>query len=51
MQKKQKPYEKPGVILEKRPEALAADCGSGDNNVYLGGNDCKAAGACTILYS
>jgi len=51
MQKKRKPYEKPMVILEKRLEALAADCGAGNNNAYLGGNNCKGAAACTILFS
>jgi hypothetical protein len=50
-EKEQKPYEKPAVVFEKDLEALAADCGSGLNDTYLGGNNCKAAGQCTIAYS
>lgn len=46
-----KPYEKPQVILERDLEALAADCGTGANNLYLGTSNCKGATACTILYS
>ena len=49
--KKRKPYEKPAVLFEQKLEALAADCGTGANNTYLGGNNCKGATACTILYS
>jgi len=48
---KRKPYEKPAVVLEKKLEALAADCGSSINNPYLGTNTCKGAGQCTVPYS
>jgi hypothetical protein len=50
-EKKRMSYEKPAVVLEKNLEALAADCGTGDNNTFLGGNNCKGAADCTILYS
>ena len=46
-----KPYEKPQVVLDKDLEAITADCGSGFNNTYLGGNNCKSFGQCTIPYS
>lgn len=49
--KGRKPYEKAAVILERRLEALAADCGTGSNNAYLGGDNCKAADACQVLFS
>jgi hypothetical protein len=50
--RERKPYEKPAMVFEKDLEALAADCGTGGaNNVYLGGNNCKGATACTILFS
>jgi hypothetical protein len=49
--KKRKSYEKPAVIFEKELEALAADCGSGDNNVYMGGNNCKGVGVCIVAFS
>jgi hypothetical protein len=50
-EKKRMSYEKPAVVLEKDLEALAADCGTGSNNTFLGGNNCKGAADCTILYS
>jgi hypothetical protein len=50
-EKKRMSYEKPAVIFEKNLEALAADCGTGDNNTYLGGDNCKGAGVCIVLYS
>ena len=50
-EKKRMSYEKPAVVLDKRLEALAADCGTGDNNTFLGSDNCKGATACTILYS
>jgi hypothetical protein len=50
-EKKRMSYEKPAVVLEKNLEALAADCGIGADNTFLGGNNCKGALACTILYS
>jgi hypothetical protein len=48
-----KPYEKPAIVLEKELETLAGDCGPGDNNIYLGGNNCKGpdTGACILLFS
>jgi hypothetical protein len=49
--KNRKPYEKPAVVLERELEALAADCGTGVPNIYLGDVNCKAAGACTITFS
>jgi hypothetical protein len=50
--KGQKPYEKPAVTLERRLEVLAADCGTGINNAYLGTNNCKAAGTpCLVPFS
>lgn len=45
------PYEKPAVVFEKELEAVAADCGSGLNSPYLGGNNCKSFGQCTVPYS
>ena len=50
-QKKRKTYEKPAIVFEKNLEALAADCGTGTNNPFLGGNNCKGASACTIPFS
>ena len=47
-------YEKPAIVFEKHLEAMAANCdpgGDGDNNVYLGGGDCKAACPCTTNFS
>lgn len=49
--KDRKPYEKPAVAFEKELEALAAVCGTGVNNTWLGGNNCKGASACNVLYS
>lgn len=49
-----KPYEKPAVAFEKHLEALAANCdpgGDGDDNIYLGGVNCKAAGHCVVQFS
>jgi hypothetical protein len=51
MKKERKSYEKPAIVFEKNLEALAADCGVGANNPFLGGNNCKGATACTILFS
>lgn len=48
---KKKPYERPAVVFEKELEALAADCGAGLNNIYLGGNNCKASGQRAIAFS
>jgi hypothetical protein len=48
---KKKPYEKPAVVFEKELEAMAADCGTVTNSPYLGGNNCKAAGVCTVPFS
>jgi hypothetical protein len=50
--KERKPYDKPAVTLERQLEALAADCGIGTSNAYLGNNNCKAAGtACEVPFS
>jgi hypothetical protein len=49
--KERKPYEKPMVIFEKELEALAADCGTGLNNPYVGGNNCKAFAQCAVPFS
>ena len=47
-----KPYEKPAVTLERNLEVLAAACGTGIPNVYLGTNTCKAAGTpCQVPFS
>jgi hypothetical protein len=48
---KKKPYEKPAAVFERELEAIAADCGSGLNNPYVGGNNCKAAGQCAVPFS
>jgi hypothetical protein len=50
--KGRKPYEKPAVTLERDLEALAADCGTGINNAYLGNNNCKGLDTqCEVLFS
>lgn len=49
--KERKPYEKPAIVFEKNLEALAADCGTGVPNVYLGGNSCKGLGQCIVAFS
>ena len=37
--KERKPYEKSAVVFEKKLEAIAADCGTGLNNPYLGADN------------
>lgn len=49
--KQRKPYEKPAVIFENELESLAAACGVGEPNIYLGDNNCKGAGTCIITFS
>jgi hypothetical protein len=49
--KEQKPYEKPAVVFERELEALAADCGVGTPNTFLGGSNCKGAGVCAVAFS
>lgn len=49
--KERKPYEKPAVILDKELEALAADCGTGINSPFMGGNNCKGLGQCIVAFS
>jgi hypothetical protein len=49
--KERKPYERPAVVFERELEALAADCGTGIGNPFLGDNNCKGEGDCAILYS
>jgi hypothetical protein len=51
MKKERKAYQKPAIVFEKNLEALAADCGTGTNNPFLGANNCKGASACTIPFS
>lgn len=49
--KSRKPYEKPAVVFEKELEALAGFCGEDVGNVFLGANNCKGEGSCTVVYS
>lgn len=49
--KERKSYERPAVVYESDLEALAADCGVGDNNLYLGAGNCKGSGVCAITFS
>jgi hypothetical protein len=46
-----KPYKKPAVVFERELEVLAAACGIGSPNLYLGTANCKGDQRCTILYS
>jgi hypothetical protein len=45
-EKDRKPYEKPAVVFERELEAVAAYCGEGLNNHFLGADNCKATGQC-----
>jgi len=50
-EKVKKPYAKPAVIAEKELEVLAAECGTGTLNIFLGAYNCKAEMDCAITYS
>ena len=49
--KERKAYEKPAVVFEKDLEALAADCGTGTPNTWVGLDNCKGGPNCVVLYS
>jgi hypothetical protein len=46
-----KHYETPAVVFEKALEGLAAACGTGQDNLFLGDLNCKGDGQCEITYS
>ena len=50
-EKVKKPYAKPAVIDEKELEVLAAECGTGTNNLFLGAFNCKGEADCAITFS
>ena len=51
VEKKRKTYVKPAVIFEKELEALAGTCGTGTNNTWMGGGNCKGATNCGLAFS
>lgn len=51
MKTPRQPYEKPAVVYERDLEALAANCGVGELNIWAGDNNCKGEGPCVVVYS